>query len=74
MLELDVPLAISALWEVMPEPDKVQEMGTVIDTWSTTESSVADAEYEANIPTESKVAPIKAPVRIIDLSSLRVFV
>ena len=58
MAELDCPLLISALWDCMPVPLKVQETGTVMLIWSTTEVlSSAEAVLEDRIMPERKVNP-----------------
>ena len=60
MLELYWPLLISALCESMPVPDKVQETGTVMLIWSTTEVlSSAETMLEAESPPEKIVSPTR---------------
>jgi hypothetical protein len=65
MLELYWPLLISALCESIPVPDKVQETGTVMLIWSTTEVlSSAEAVVEERIAPRQKVIPTKDSVAL----------
>ena len=73
MLELDVPLAISALWVFIPVPERVQDTGTVMLISSTTLvlSSAETRELERAKP-ERRVRLVRD--RVVKIKAVVVFV